>query len=212
MVRHGHFQKTIFQTLPLRLRSRRGISLVEVLVAVGISTLLFASVFTVNLLARQTFEFSSTYMDTHSGTRIGMDWMTQDVRWANQILSSITINSVLYTTANDVLVLEIPSIDGNDDVISGTNDYVVYHLNADDATILERTVDADAASSRADETRTITNNVDTLSFSSNGTALASVADVTSLTQIEVALSTQKTASSGKVVNDSLNSVIDFRNK
>lgn len=198
------------QTLFL-LRSNRGVTFVEMLVVTGISMVLFASIFTVNLLARQTFEFSTTFMDIHGGTRMGMDWMTKDVRWANQVLSSIKIKGTTYRTADDEIVLEIPSIDGNGDVIEGTSDYIAYHLNASDPTILERTIDADHASDRTDETRTISNNVNTLNFSSDGTGLSSVGDVTSLTQVEVSFTTRKTASSGEIVDDSLNSVVELRN-
>jgi len=206
-----HFKKSAMRNFFFPLRSNRGVTLVELLVALGISVLLFASVFTVNLMARQTFEFSANFVDVHGGTRMGMDWMAKDVRWANQILSSIVIGSDTYTTADDELVLEIPSIDNSGIVIEGTSDYVVYHLNASDETILERIIDADATSSRSDETRTISNNVNTIAFSSNGTGLGSIVDVTSLTQVEVNLTTQKTALSGKVVNDDLNSVIELRN-
>lgn len=212
MPRHGQHHTFLHAKLPLRLRSRRGVSLVEILVAVGISSLLLASVSTINLLASQTSEYGTTYMATHAGTRQGIDWMTQDIRWANQILSSITISSTLYTTADDTIVLEIPSIDSSGNVIAETNDYVVYHLNSEDNTILERILDAHEDSSRSDATKTIAQNVSALGFSANGTGLASVSDVTVLSQVEIALTTQKTAASGKLVNDSLNSVIDFRNK
>jgi Tfp pilus assembly protein PilW len=190
----------------------RAATLVEMMVAVAIGILLFAIVTTIVLLARQSFEFSTTFIDIHGGARTAMDWMIRDIRWANQILSSVTIDTQAYATADNGLVLEIPSIDSSGNVITGTNDYVVYHLNTSDPTVLERIIDANVTSSRTDMTRTIAGNVNALSFSSSGTGLGSVSDVTSLTQVEVSLTTRKTASSGAVVDDSLNSAIELRNK
>jgi len=228
-----YFKKTAIRQWFSPLRSKRGVSLVEVMASLGISVLLYASVFTVNLMARQTYDFSSTFMDVHGGgTRLSMDRMTSDIRGANQVLSSITITSATYTasditlpvthtTADNVLVLDIPSIDSNGDVIVGVSDYVVYYYYDPDNSapgpwILERIIDADATSSRSDGARMISDEIegdtDTLKFRSGGTGLSDIGDVTSITKIEVALTAKDTSLSGRDVDDSLNSIIRLRNK
>jgi Tfp pilus assembly protein PilW len=191
---------------------KRGLTFVELIVAVGISTVLMATVFTITLMARQAYEASTIFVDICGGARIGMDWISRDLRWSSQVLSNITIDTQTYATADNELVLEIPSIDGSGDVITGTSDYVVYHLNTTHPARLERILDADSTSSRSDEAHVITNNMNALFFSSGGTGLGSIADYSTLTQVEAALATRKTASSGRVVGYSLNSVIKLRNK
>jgi hypothetical protein len=193
---------------------RHGSTLVELMVSVGIGLFLFAAVFVIDILAKNTFEFSLSFIEINSGARVAMDWLTKDIRWADHVVDSRTVGSKTYATADDEIIFEIPSIDGSGNIISGTYDYVIYHLDDTVKTKikLERIIDVDVLSSRVNGARIITGNINTLNFSSGGIGLSSIGDVTTLTQIEIALAAGRTASSGQVINQNLSSVVELRNK
>ena len=182
------------------------------MVSLGIATLILAGVSQLYVYGQQNFVVSGTFAEVHGNARLAMDWMSNDLRWTTALVSSKTINSQNYTTGTTQIILNIPAIDGSGNVLSGVSDYIVYHLDPNDATILQRTIDADATSSRTDGTRTIANNIQSLAFSSGGTALSSVGNVTTVSSVGIAVTTDKTALIGKGVNEVLNSIIKLRNK
>lgn len=193
-------------------RSKIGYTLSEVLVAAVISVLLLGAIFMSQILGRQIFDLSSAFVDVNSKARIAMDWMVRDARWANQIAASRTFGVETYSTGDSVLILEIPAINGSGDVLDSIYDYFVYYLDPLDSAVLKRTVDADAASSRSNGTRTVANNVNALVFSSGGTGLSSVADVTAVTKLQISLTTLGSAAGMRTVSEQLNTEVDLRNK
>lgn len=192
--------------------NNKGFSLAELMVALGLGVFMLSAVLSLNVLAKESFTIGTAFMDIHGSARKTMDWMTKDIRWAEQVVSSHTIGAQTYTTGDSEIILQVPSIDGSGDVITTSDDYIIYHVNSSDSTQLERIVDADSASSRSDETKILINDLNSLNFSSSGTGLSSVSDVTSLTNVEVGFSTSKTPAQGKSVSESLNSVVELRNK
>jgi prepilin-type N-terminal cleavage/methylation domain-containing protein len=171
---------------------KRGFTLMEVLVAVSIAVFTLAVIISLYLASQQSFTMGTTFLEVHGGARVAMDWMVKDIRWATQAS----------TPAIDELSLEIPSIDGSGDIIDidNTFDYITYQLNATDPTRLERTVNADALSSRVDETRIIANNVSSITFNSSGSNIA------------IALTTSRTVLGGRTLQETLNSTVELRNR
>lgn len=192
-------------------RNHKAMTLVELLVVVGISVAVLAAIMVIDLLVRRTFSFNTAFINVHSQARTAMDWLSRDIRWATQIRSDVIIDSVTYTTGDDELVLEVPSIDSDGNIIPGVVDYIVYFLDSTDTSKLTRIIDADDSSSRTDGNHTLALNINDLEFSSGGTALSSVADVTSVSKIDIDLETRQVATSGEVATEFLNSTVKLRN-
>ncbi len=192
------------------LRANRGFTLVEVLIALGLSTIVLGLVFSIYIGQQRNFLVGNSYINIHQDARMAMDWMAKDIRWGIELLPS----HGAYSTSNSCVVLKIPSIDSAGDVIDIDNDhdYLIYKLNTSDPSKLERTIDAkDGVSSRADETRTVAENISSLTFSYNGTGLSSVADLSTVTDIETALTTFTTVPPVSL-SDRLNTTVMLRNK
>jgi Tfp pilus assembly protein PilW len=188
-----------------------GFTLTELLVAIGMGIIVIGAIFSFYLYNQQSFTSASAYVEINTAARLAMDWMSRDLRWAQQLITNKTINSQYYITGTEEIILKIPSIDSSGDIIDGVFDYVVYHLSQSDSTKLERIIDANALSSRVDETRIIANNISSLTFSSAGTELSNIPDVTTLTNVAIELTTSKVASR-RTLSQTVSSTIKLRNK
>lgn len=195
-----------------RLLTERGVSLVEMLVAVFVGVLVLTVTMIIEVMGKQTVDIGSAFLEVHSSARMAMDWMDRDIRGASQIVPSRVVNGNNYFSTTDQLILQLPSIDANNQIINDTYDYIVYHLIDSTPVQLERIVDAHANSSRPSESRIMARNVDDFSLSSGGTPLAGVGDVTTLTHVTVHLDLHKEAMLGQDVDETLDLVVKLRNK
>jgi len=88
---------------------------------------------------------------------------------SNQISSSHNFSGPVYSTDQDTLVLEMPSIDGSGNIISGKYDYVVFYKTGEN---FYKLTEADAASSRPSGFKQLSESVATLIFTYNNSDLA----------------------------------------
>ncbi|MCK4244216.1 MAG: prepilin-type N-terminal cleavage/methylation domain-containing protein [Candidatus Omnitrophica bacterium] len=180
-------------TKPLWGRKRTGFTLVEIMVSVVLASFILGVILFLYLGSQRSFDSSRTYLDIYADARLALDWMSKDIKWATQVLSAWGG----YTTSTNCLVLEIPSIDTNRDIIPDEYDYLIYQLNLAN---LERIMDAyGTGSSRIDNTNVIANNISSLIFSSAGTYVA----------IELTASRTRL---NRTYQETLNSVVKLRNK
>ncbi|MFC1590220.1 type II secretion system protein J [Candidatus Omnitrophota bacterium] len=203
-----------------------GMTLIEVLVAASISTIILSVVVSFLIAGRQMSETGQAFTVSHGNARLAADWITRDVRAATQIMD----NHDGFTTETDCLILEVPSIDAAGDVIFATDDegepifdefesydYIIYRQSDADSSILERIVDIDAGSSRAafftNDSFTPIESIDSLEFSSGGAELSDVADVTSLDNVDISISTGQTLISGRrTVENNMSTNVKLRNQ
>jgi prepilin-type N-terminal cleavage/methylation domain-containing protein len=192
-------------------KSTRGFTLVEVLVASVIALIMSGVIIALLMVVQRSFSTGMAFMEVHSGARLAMDMMVRDMKWARQIATSVTVGGTTYTTGNNVLVLDIPSIDAAGNIIASTYDKIVYHLTAATPNQIERIVSPDAASNRPAERKIIANNVNVLSFSSGGVGLSAIANLQTVTQISVAVTTLKAVRGTQSVQESLTTGVALRN-
>jgi len=190
--------------------SRSGFTLVELLLSLGVASILLAVIMSMSVSSQQLFALGSVFSDIHAEVRISMDYMKRDIMGATRMMNSYGG----YTTTSSSIILEIPSVDVNGNVIDINNDfdYITYALNSGDPTQLDRIIDASASSSRADETQIFARNVDTLLFSSGGTVLSSIGDVSGLTQVDITLILLKAVpGNSDPLQETLSSKVKLRN-
>lgn len=92
--------------LPVRRSLSRGITLIELMIAVGIVTVVIAVMGFLSVGVWRNFLISRSYMDAEGLARLAMDWMAKDIRSAVQVYTSKYIGGDPYATGSYQLVLE----------------------------------------------------------------------------------------------------------
>jgi prepilin-type N-terminal cleavage/methylation domain-containing protein len=109
----------------------RGMSLIELLVAVAISAIVVIALLTLYVEGQKYFFNQNSRADTIEEIRSDMARISRDIRDATNIANDVTAyDGQKYTTDDDCLVLEVPSIDGTGAIISGSIDSIVYSYDA----------------------------------------------------------------------------------
>jgi prepilin-type N-terminal cleavage/methylation domain-containing protein len=103
------------------MKGDRGVTLVEVIIASVIGLIIGAAILTLYIAGQESFATGLIFLDVHGEARMSIDRIIRDTRWATQIMPASSVNQ---------LILEIPSIDVNGDIIDidTSYDYVIYRL------------------------------------------------------------------------------------
>ncbi len=141
----------------------KGVSLVELSIAITVALLTFAILFYVTFTLQTNVNIASGLLGMSEKGRLAVNYISQDIREAKAVRSSYGS----YSTGGDTLILDVPSIDGSGNIIDPDTkfDVIIYTLDSADPKKLIRVVYADGASSRTSGTETIIEDVDSLSFS-----------------------------------------------
>jgi hypothetical protein len=139
-----------------------------------------------------------------------LNWISRDIKEGIQVLPSWDV----YTTSNTCLILQVPSLDSNGIIIDIDNefDYIIYRLNSEYPTRLERIIDSkDGVSSRADTTRVIATEVNSFQISSGGVDLSAVSDFSQISSVYITMITTQNLL-GRTYQETLNTELKLRNK
>lgn len=141
--------------------SNKGLTLVEMQISAAITVIVIVAAMSLYLMAWRSFALGNGYMDIYSDSRMAMEKMARDIRWGAQIESSYGG----YTTANNSMILKIPSVNTSGDVVGGYYDRVIYNVSSDNK--LHRIVRIDTAvpnSGRSNDDRVIAKNCSPSNF------------------------------------------------
>ncbi|MCX6766717.1 MAG: hypothetical protein NT170_02970 [Candidatus Moranbacteria bacterium] len=106
---------------------------------------------------------------------------------ADKILASQTVSGTTYTTGAHTVVLEIPSIDGSGNIVSGKDDYAVFYLTGKS---FYRRIQADAASSRHSGSNKISDSVSALTLTYDNANLAQAKKIDADVQMQMTMNKQ----------------------
>lgn len=138
--------------------ARQGFSLIELKISMLIVMIIIIATISLFIGSWRSSIIGNTYLDVYSNSRVAVEYMSRDIRWAVQVLSSYGG----YTTSNSCLVLMVPSIDASGNIKPSYYDYIIYQLQGSD---LRRILQADAQSSRVSENRIIAHYCSSLALS-----------------------------------------------
>ena len=195
----------------LRTLNNKGFTIVETIFSTFIGVVILGMVSILYVMANNNMTMGLALAEINSDSRLSMDRIIRDVRWGTQIVTNRTVSSTNYVTGDDELIIEIPSIDTNGDVIASTYDYVIYSLDPSDSTLLRKIVDPDVASNRGSLNQIIADNISSFALGSGGTDLGSVGSLSSVTSLEIALTVNKQPLLNKTVTETINSEVELRN-
>ncbi len=190
--------------------SPQGLTLVELLVVLALSALIILALVTLYTSGQRYFINQDAEAKVLREGRYVLDWIARDIKEGIQVVQ--TWNG--YTTSTNCLILQVPAVDGTGLIIDIQNefDYIIYRQKPEDPKRLERILDAkDGVSSRVDSTRQLAERVNAFSLSSEGVELSSVADLSTVFSIDIALTTRQNRF-GRDFQETLNTVVKLRNK
>lgn len=135
--------------------SRKGLTLIETVVAMGLSLLVLTVLSDLFIQTRHLYllENNTSQLTTSSQTAIAR--IDTIVRQGVSIESSY--NS--YTAGNNRIIIKLPTVNSAGQLLLNTYDYVIYQLDPTNTTRLQEIVAADSASRRRSRTRTAMTNL-----------------------------------------------------
>lgn len=143
--------------------------------------------------------------DLQTSNSIALNKITSTIKLASNIPNTKIINSNNYTTSSNTLILELPSIDSNQDIIPNTYDYIAYHLDPVDNTKLKSSQEAAPASTRKSGDSLVGENIKSLIFNYNNDEISQASSVNITIVLEKVINNR----SQKLVSQSS---ADLRNK
>lgn len=189
--------------------NKNGFTLIELAVAGLVGLLALLVVFCVCFTIQDSIGLTTGILDIAETGRFAVNRISGDIRNAKSVISFHNT----YTTGNTAVILRIPSIDSNGNMIDPENvfDIVIYTIDPADPARLLRIVDANPLSAREDLNEVLAENIDTLLFSSGGTGLSYVSDKTSVKTLTTRIRTSENLMGSERVNEIATS-ISLRNK
>lgn len=171
------------------MNTSRGYTLAETIVVVALFAILSGALALFYIYFDRTFIYEESLNTTDMAAGVAAQDIQNYTILADQVLASTTVNGTNYVTATTTLVLQVPSIDSSNAIISGSFDTVVYNLAGG---ILSRITSASTQSVRASGTNQLATGVTSLTFTYDNT------DRTQVTNVNTSLSVTTTVQTGTV--------------
>ncbi len=188
----------------------KGITFVEVLVTITISSFMILAMLSLYVAGQRYFMNGSSRSDVLRDNRQVLNFVSRDLKEATQVMPSWDV----YDTSTDCLILQVPSVDSSGLIIDIDSqfDYIVYRLNSEYPNRLERVIDAnDGVSNREDSSRTITTRVNSFQLRSGGVELSAVSSFDQVSSVDITLVTTQNLL-GRTFQETLRTGVKLRNK
>lgn len=189
-------------------RRKQGFSLIEMLIGLVIMSLLVVALLSLYSKGQQQFINENARADVLEDSRAPLVWIARDVKSAVQVAASWGS----YTTSENTLVLQVPSVDSSGLIIdvAADFDYIIYLVSNNR---LQRIIDAkEGTSARVDGSRYLADNMTELRvtyFDDADNELSAGFDTAA--SVNVGLSTSLEGFQ-RTFQESLNSRFKLRNK
>ena len=178
-----------------------GFTLIEIVIGIGVFILILFALFNLYLTYGSLYTLQQARLTAISRARAAMSEITLLTLQARRVAGNVTIGTTTYYSNTTTMALQLPAITSGGGIISNTWDYVVFYSNGEN---LYRTTQADGSSYRVSETKLITNNLQSISFTYDNADLILAQKVT-INIITQSQDARHTATS------SLNTQLNLRN-
>lgn len=128
----------------------------EAMAVIGIMMVVLLIVIQIFILNYQIFSSQTKKVDNEAGAIIAAKTVSQMTRGAISIEPSRVFGSNTITSSSTALVLKLPSVDVDNNILVNTFDYVAFYRDDTETTKIFTVTDADPLSTRIDSTRLIT--------------------------------------------------------
>lgn len=154
---------------------RRGATIVEALVVLALFVLISVTLVSLYFQHGELYSMGQAQFESVASARAALNGISAYAVQARRVVASQTITGTLYTAGTSTLVLEIPSINENGDIIENTFDYAAFYTSS---TALYRALAPSPPSARADGTKFLADNLTNLMFSYDNADFSQVKKVT----------------------------------
>ncbi len=168
-------------------RKKRGFTLTEFLVVTFIELIAVAIAVQAFVALNQDYKVLMSYLGSYLKGREAIDLISKDCRIAIRVMDAYSG----YTTADNCIVLKVPSIDASGNIIDVNHrfDYIVYRLQGGD---LWKTVIPGSGSSRAAYNDVFKKSIESLALAHDGTSFSAIAHKSTITHLTLWVSIVET--------------------
>ena len=138
-----------------------GFTLVEVTIVLFLFIAISGVLFALFEWHAKIFGFQQVQVQVVGSARSVMNALQGNILPAYRVVASRSVGGVNYNSGSSVLVLQLPSHDSNGDVVANKWDYMAFSLGGNSLT---QATEADAASSRKSGTKTLSEKINSLTF------------------------------------------------
>jgi prepilin-type N-terminal cleavage/methylation domain-containing protein len=182
-------------------RSQAGFTLIEIVVSIGVFTIILVVLFNLYLTYISLYTSQQAKLTAVARARYSLSEITLLTLQAHRVAGNTTVGTTTYYSNTTTIVLQLPAITANGNTINNTWDYVVFYKNG---TNLYTITQADAASTRISQTKILTDNLQSLNFTYNN------ADLTMAEKVLITITTQS-RDTHHVASSSLTEELTLRN-
>lgn len=154
---------------------KRGFTLVETFIVVGISVVALVALTNLFLIFNSTYGNQQVFMAVAGSASTAMNAFEAAILPADQVLASHDFSGTVYSSSATTLVLELPSVDSSGNIIAGTKDYIAFYSSS---ATLYRLTQAGAGSIRASGLTQLSTTLNSLSFTYDNGDSTKVTSVT----------------------------------
>lgn len=161
---------------------KAGFTLIEVIVALFSAVFILGAFISLFLLHGSLYNQQQASVRTSEGLRNGTQTLQLYASQAYRVLASRDFSGVAYDSGDDALILQLPAIDAQTNILPGKWDYALFYLSGDK---LFLRVETDQASSRTAIYKLLAENVSNFLLTYDSADFALVKNITAELQTRV---------------------------
>lgn len=163
MVTHKALQsKHMYQKQVLQ--NKKGLTVIELLISMAIFAIVGIIIINILIIQNTSFKEQQIRNKLVSDSMLVFSPVRRYSLHSDAVLESYTFETVEYTTDDDTLALQLPTLNVSGDVVNNEYDYVVFDFSGDSLHVI---VDPNAQSSRSALNTLLLNNVADVIFRYN---------------------------------------------
>ncbi len=163
--------------------NKKAFTFIELMIAMFLVVIAISLSFQAFISLNKDYKIITSYLSSYLKGREAIDAVAKDCRIAAMVMDSFST----YTTTTSCLILRVPSVDTNGDIIDVNNefDYIIYKIVNGN---LWKTVFPGTASARQAQNAIFKKSIDSLYLTSSGTPLSNIPHKSSITQLTIRVS------------------------
>ena len=183
-------------------KNQKGFTIIEIVIVIFLFGILLMGLLSIFEWQQKVYTVEMAEVGVTSSARSTLGAMNSVIAQGIEIVSSRTIDSVLYTTGGSTVVVRLPVITSSDEVLPDQYDYAVFHRDGEN---LFQIIEAHASSTRETGSKLLSDNVHNFSLSYNG------GDIASSNRITATITNREIYHGDKFAEFSLSQTILLRN-
>ena len=146
-----------------------GITFAEAIISVTILIIILLALVYLYSNFTKVYNYQQAVMNLSGSARAAANELQSTALQADKIVASHNFSGTTYSSDQDTLVLEIPSVDNQGNIVDDKYDYAVFYLTGRN---LYKLIQSDAASSRPSGLQQLCDSVETITFVYNNADLS----------------------------------------